>query len=69
LLKLWTQAPLKKLRNFSLSLRRGPWRLQSKLWGLKSLKLALGGVFFERSSSSNDWTMDCLVWEDFDRGE
>jgi hypothetical protein len=31
------------------------------------------GRCFERTSSSDDWTMDCegacLLWEDFDRGE
>ena len=40
LLKFGSKAPLKKRRNLSLGLRRGPWRLWSWMRALDSMKMA-----------------------------
>jgi hypothetical protein len=38
--KFGSKELLKRVRNLSLSIRRGPWQFRSWLWGLEALKLA-----------------------------
>ena len=72
LLKFGSQAPLKKLRDLNLSLRRGPWRFWSWLRGLDWLKLlsrcmrTLTGTGIGQQQQQLDeelWDA-CLIWGD-----
>ena len=62
LLKFWHKAPLKKLRNISLRLRRGSWRFRSRMRGFYPLKLvswSLKTLWFERVAHSCNCTGIC----------
>jgi hypothetical protein len=66
------KGPFNKLKNPSLSPRRGPWLFRSLLRGLDSLKLASGCLRTFTGTSSENWTKTdedaFFMWGDY-KGE